>query len=142
MARTEWIAQRLANWARWRLTRGGGALGYAGVNLADPNAGRDGYAETVVPTSDVEAADTEDAVQRLPSELRATVTEYYLGAGGLELKLRRLCIAKATLHKRLDQADRLLAEHFTARQDAARAERQRVESLQQGARARVQEPTR
>lgn len=134
MARTEWIDQRLQNWARWRLNRGGGMLGFASVNLADPNAGRDGYIEAPIPTSDVEASETEAAVQRLPSELRRTVIEHYIERGTIDDKLKRLCVAKATHYKRLDQADRLLAEHFTARLDRARAERARVEALQAAAR--------
>ena len=33
MARIDWIEQRLQNWVRWKLALGGGALGYASVNL-------------------------------------------------------------------------------------------------------------
>lgn len=134
MARTEWVEFRLANWARWRLSQGSGVLGYAQVQLGDPTpTARDPYAATPVPTNAIEARETDDAVQLLPSELRATVFEFYLGRGGHEDHARRLCCSVRTMYRRLELADRALAEHFTARADRARLERQRVEELQRQA---------
>ena len=71
MARIDWIEDRLNNWARWKLTRGTGGLGYASVNLANPTLGvREPYAEAPIPTNAVEAGETDDAVNRLhPPEL-------------------------------------------------------------------------
>lgn len=120
----------MQNWARWTLTQGSGVLGYAAVNLADADAGRDGYIEAPVPVSDVEARETDDAVARLPGELKATVIELYLGKGGIKDKLARLYCAEGTLHRRIGQAHRLLADHFLVQQDKRRAERDRVEGLQ------------
>lgn len=137
MARIEWIEQRLQNWARWKLMRGSGALGYAAVNLtglADANAGRDGYITASIPISDVEASETDEAVQRLPGELRATIETVYVGNGTLNEKLARLCVAKPTLHARVERSHRMLADHFHAAQDKRKAERERVEALQRGLR--------
>ncbi len=135
MARIEWVEQRLQNWARWALNRGSGVLGYAGVNLATAAVvTRDPYAEVPIPISDIEASETDDAVQRLPSELKATVLELYLGVGGIKDKLRRLACAESTLHRRVAQAQRMLADHFTAQDDKRRAERARVEALQRSVR--------
>lgn len=137
MARTEWVEFRLRNWARWRLSQGAGVLGYAQVQLADPTpVARDPYAATPVPTNAIEARETDDAVQQLPGELKATVVEFYLGKGGHEDHARELCCSLATMYRRLEQADRLLAEHFTARADRARVERERVEGLQRQAASR------
>jgi hypothetical protein len=136
MARIEWVEQRLQNWSRWVATRGSGMMGYASVNLADADAGRDGYASAAIPVSDVEASETHEAVERLPSELKATTCEVYLGAGGIKDKLKRLYCSEATLHRRIEQAHRLLADHFTAQEDRRRAERARVEALQQAIRPR------
>lgn len=131
MARIDWIEHRLLNWARWKSRSGGGALGYARVPLgvAAP-ATRDAYAEAPIPVNDIEAGATDDAVHRLPSELKAAVVEYYTGQGGEMDHLRRLCCAKATMYARIDRAHRLLADHFTARKDKAEQERLRVEALQ------------
>jgi hypothetical protein len=137
VARIEWIEQRLQNWARWTLNRGGGALGFAAVDLADSDAGRDGYAEAAIPTSDVEAAETDDAIARLyPGGLALAVREFYVGRGGVKDKALRLCIGESTLYARVDQAHRQLAEHFLAQQDRQRAERARVEAMQTSVRPR------
>ncbi len=140
MARIDWIEQRLQVWARWVLTRGGGGvLGYAGVNLADSDAGRSGYASAAVPLLEAEAADTDAAVQQLtPTGLRLTVAEYYAGRGGIADKAARLCCAEATVYARLDQAHRQLAAHFVALSARRKEERARVEALQQQARQRLQ----
>lgn len=138
MARIDWVEHRLQNWARWMLTRGGGVLGYASVDLqAAGNGGsREPYESAPVPISDMEASDTDQAVQLLPGELRMTVIEVYTGKGGLADKIRRLCCGESTVHARIGRAHRLLADHWTARKDRQAAERQRVESLLASARPR------
>lgn len=133
MARIDWMHDRLLNWQRWMLMQGSGVLGYAAVNLSEPTGDRTPYAEAPIPTNAIEAGETNDAVQRLPSELKRTVIEYYTGKGGESDHLRVLCCAKATLHARLERADRLLVEHFSARRERADAERARVESLARSA---------
>jgi len=130
MARIEWIEHRLLNWARWVENPGGGSLGYAAVNLGAPNAGRSGYAETVVPVSSVEARETDDAVRCLPGELRYTVQVVYTSQGTERERLAKLCCSKATMHGRVDRAHRLLADHFHAAEARRLAERERVEQLQ------------
>lgn len=135
MARIEWIEHRLQNWARWRLSQGRGALGYAAVNLADADAGRDGYIEASIPISDVEASETDQALQRLnPPGLALTVVEVYTGRGGIKDKARRLCCAEVTIYARIDQAHRQLAELLNERRRVRDAERARVEKLQAGVR--------
>lgn len=138
-AKIEWVEQRLLEWARWSLTRGSGALGYAAVDLAssDGGSGRDGYRESVIPTSDVQASETADAVAMLPSEIRATVECYYLGTGTQAQKLIRLCIAATTMRDRIGKAHRLLCAHWTAQQDRRREEHARIDGLRRGALARV-----
>lgn len=138
MARIDWIEQRLQNWARWSLMRGSGVLGYSAVDLSDPTPGiRDPYAQAPIPTNEIEASETDDAVQRLPGDLKRTVIEVYVGPGGLRQKLARLCCAERTLHDRVDRAHRLLADHFLAQQDRAKAERERVELLQRTAKKEI-----
>ncbi len=135
MARIEWIEHRLLNWARWKLCQGSGVMGYAAVNLADADAGRDGYIEASIPVSEVEASETDQALQRLnPPGLAKTVAEFYTGRGGIKDKARRLCCAEATIYARVDQAHRQLAELLNERRRLRDAERQRVEKLQAGVR--------
>lgn len=135
MPRIESIEFRLLNWARWKQGAGGGRLGYSGINMTNPTPGvRDPYAETPIPVRDVEASETDQAVQLLPGDLKATVIEYYIGRGGEADHLRELCCAKATLYARIDRAHRLLADHFAAKQDRQREERERLDLLQREAR--------
>jgi len=134
MARIDWIEQRLQNWARWVLMQGSGVLGYAGVDLTDPTPGvHEPYADAPIPTNEIEASETNDLVQRLPGELRRTVVEWYAGRGGLKQKLVRLCCAESTLHARIERAQRMMADHLLAKQDARKREQQRVEGLVQSA---------
>lgn len=125
--KVDWVDERLQNWARWKLASGS----MPAPRLGDAAAAvvRDPYADKPIPISDCEASDTDDAVMRLPGELRITVIEYYVGRGGLREKLGRLCCEKATLFARIERAHRLLAEHFLARQARAKAERERVHRL-------------
>lgn len=135
MARIEWIEYRLLNWARWTLARGtDGELGYAAVRPASAaGGGRRGYVTASIPINDVEASETEAAVARLhPGGLGLAVREMYLGRGGIPDKARRLACAESTLHARVDQAHRQLAEHFLAQQDRLKRERERVEALSNG----------
>lgn len=136
MARIDWIEERLQNWARWRVARGGdGVLGYAQVNLMDSDAGRSGYVTAAVPIAEAEAAVTDAAVQRLaPRGLVLTVFEVYCGRDGVEDKARRLSCSVATVYRRVEQAHEQLREHFLAREAKARDERARVESAQFDAR--------
>ena len=131
MAKIEDIERRLRNWARWRLTQGAGPLGYAAVRPDGNEAGvRTPYEDAPIPTNGIEASETEDAVRRLPSELKRAVEVYYVEGRSERDMLRRLCVTKSTMHARIDQAHRALQEHFTARLDKARQERRRVEALQ------------
>lgn len=136
MAKIDWIEQRLQNWARWKLTGGAGVLGFAAVNLENADMPREPYADAPIPTSNVEAGETDDAVQRLPGELKATVLEAYLGVGTMRQKLERLHCSATTMHERIGRAHRLLADHFLAKQDRAKAERARVEALRDAQRPR------
>lgn len=146
MARLEWIEQRLQNWARWRLSQGSGVLGYAGVDLTDPNACiRDPYADAPIPTNAIEASETEGIVQKLTGELRATVLVWYVGPDllgkstrrpllpNLANKLKALGCSESTLHARIARAHRVISNVLTDKQASARAERQRVEVLQRSA---------
>ncbi len=129
MARIDWIEHRLMNWSRWKLLGSLGGLSFARVDLTDADAGRDGYREAAIPISSVEASETNDAIERLPGELRATIAEFYVGNGGLKDKLKRLCCAERTMHDRIGKAHRLLADHFMAQQDKRKAERARNEAV-------------
>lgn len=129
MARDAEIERRLLNWARWRVARGVGALGYAAVQLGEQVGTRAAYREARIPTSDCEAEETERAVQHLLPELRAAVVEVYTGSGVEADHMRELKCARSTMYLRIDRAHAALRLHFTLVEQARRAERSRVDAL-------------
>lgn len=135
MPRIDWIEHRLLNWARWRLGRSGGSLGYASVNLADPTPEvREPYAAAPVPTNEIEAGQTDQAIKALEPELHDAVVCWYLRRDGMAGVMRQLGIGERAVHQRIERAHRRLADGFTEREELARQERRRVEALQGAAR--------
>lgn len=134
MARIEDIERRLLNWARWKAGGQSGGLGYSAMKWAASVGDQGRYRESVIPTVDCEASETEAALMALPSELRRTVEVVYLQGGGMAAKARRLAVTEATVYSRVEQAHRHL-DRYLAEQDRARREqRARVEALQAAAR--------
>ena len=91
---------------------------------------REPYADAPIPTANIEASETNDALKLLPLELRETVEMHYLENYTAREKLRRLGISKATLYVRIERAQRMLSAHFGDRHARQRVERERVETLQ------------
>ena len=137
MARNEEMERRLLNWARWKLTNGAGLLGFASVDLEEAGMPREPYADAPIPSSNIEASETDEAVKRLPSDLRATVETHYLANVPMRVKVQRLCITERALYLRIERAHGLLCNHFMARLDRQRAERERLERVADGIRARL-----
>jgi hypothetical protein len=137
MPRDEEIERRLQNWARWRLSLQAGSMGYAGVDLESAGMPRSGYdTPAAIPTHDVEASETEDAVKSLPELLWQTLVVFYVGAGSLAKKARHLDISERALHARVEQSHRLLSAHFTAKNEQARLARERLVDLMRSANKR------
>jgi DNA-directed RNA polymerase specialized sigma24 family protein len=135
MARIDWIEQKMQNWVRWKVSQGSGRLGYSSVNLQNAEMPREPYADAPIPTSDIDASEIDEAIGKLPSELKAAVHVVYLSNMTMREKLRRLAIAETTMQTRIGQAHRMLADHFIAKQDRQRVERARVEALQRSMRS-------
>lgn len=135
MARDADIDRRLHNWARWRAGMRHGGLGYASVDMAAERVDGEGYdAPVPVPTVDVEASETEEAVLALPSELRATVEAVYLGQRSIKVIAARLCVAEPTVHARIWAAHTKLRAWLSERMARRRAQREQVEAVQRSAR--------
>lgn len=136
MARIEDIERRLLNWARWKAGGRTGGLGYSSLNLtaAMTGGGRDGYRESVIPTNDCEAAETDRAVTQLSSELRRTIEVVYLEGGGIASKARKLCVTERTVHARIEHAHQKLARWLAEQHAVRRAQRELNERLQAAAR--------
>lgn len=127
MAKIDYIEHRLLNWARWKM-RQGGSLNYAGINW--DFEGRSGYREAVIPINDCEAADTDEAIHKLPQHLQETLVEHYTGETvDIPSQAERLGCGVSTVHARIDEAHQRLATYYRMRADADRTEQERIAVL-------------
>lgn len=133
MARDEEIQRRLLSWGRWRAGMRTGGMGYAALDLTSWTGSGDRYRESTIPAMDAEAAQTDQAVQALPSELRRTCEVVYLEGGTVEKKAARLACNPRTVYARLDRIHVAVRLWLVERHRAAQEERRRVEALQRTA---------
>jgi hypothetical protein len=129
MARIDWVRWRLENWARWHATMNGGGLGFATQSsFLSEAVDCDQQLQARIPTDDVEASITNDAVEALKlgyGHLHQTLRLYYLKGEGIKGTARIMRRAESTIHTQLAQADALLATWFSERkrrQDEAAAQ--------------------
>lgn len=137
MARDSVIHTRLLKWADWRAGLSHGGLGHAGSNLLKERVDCEQWGSGW--SIDEESSETDLGVFQLPSELRATVEEVYLGGSSFRKVAVRLCVSASTVNTRLMAADRnlkvWLAERLGVKRERDALERARFEHVQQGARA-------
>ena len=134
MARNEYAHMRLTFWALWcARMRGSGNFASAGITERVDGQGWD--APTVISNIDAEAEETDRAVSHAEPTLREALQVYYVGAGGVAKKARKLGVSEATLYARVEQGTHAVARWLDDQRRAADAERQRVEALQRAAAA-------
>jgi hypothetical protein len=128
MARIEDIERRLQNWARWKLGATHSRLGYAAMRWAG-GVVTPGRRESVIPTIDCEAEETDRAVQALEPRLRATVEVEYLQGCSLRRKAQQLACSEPAVKARIWQAHRQLSRWLADKVEATRCEQARVAQL-------------
>lgn len=122
MARIEWVKSRLENWARWSQQSESGALGYpkqSAFARMTPSGGRN---ESAVPTSDLEASETDDAVKSLQftqSHLYLVLSLTYAKGLPRHVVAKRMGRAESTVNKNLEDADRAIARWLEDKQAVA-----------------------
>lgn len=113
MARIEWVKQRLLNWAAWKARESRGSLGfYTASAFTKMVVDTSGYRETASTVDDVEAQQTDLAVQSLRSakpHLHRTVELIYLEDAGIKGAAMQLCRAESTVKAQLEQVDLAIA---------------------------------
>ncbi len=134
MARIEDIERRLLNWSRWKHGAGARGLGYARVNLAMVVVDGGQERDSIIPTDDCEAQDTDAAVMTLPSELRATVEVFYVHGGTMAAKAKILCCTEPTIRNRIGKAHPMIQTALADLAAKRRARRALVEAGQASAR--------
>lgn len=121
MARIKWINDRLKRWGAWRTRKESNGLGYArsSVFLALPSSGS---RDSEIPINDLEAAQTDRAVESLrftKSHLHRALVLIYVDNVGIRNAARKMARAESTIKANLEDADHALADWFD-RQAAVR----------------------
>lgn len=124
------IERRLHNWGRWCAGANSG-LGYAKADMAAERVDGEGWdTQAVIPTSDVEASETNDAVSTLPMDLRVPIALLYARGQPFGVVAQRCGVGVEAVRQRRDQAQRRIAGWLADKAERARTERERVERLQ------------
>ena len=113
MARIDGIRMRLENWARWCANKGSGGLGYPSVNMLARMCPTAGGRESIIPTSDVEASQTQEAVDALQlrrSHLYLVLMLHYAKGYEIHRVAKYMCKAQSTIKRNLEDADHALQE--------------------------------
>lgn len=99
----------MRNWAAWRITSGRESQRV--ISSAYTLEARGRRASVTIPLFDPEASEVDDAVKLLELTLRQAVLEYWLRAGPVLDKARRLGCTSRTLYRRLERAYRGINAH-------------------------------
>ena len=126
MARIEWVKERLVIWGAWKARREDSGLGLPRINilLSMGGGGAGGYREAVVPINELEAAETDRAVESLKlvkSHLYLTLQYIYVRNTGIRLCAQRMGRAESTIKAQLEQADAEIARWYEVRREQAEA---------------------
>jgi hypothetical protein len=124
MARIEWVELRLKNWALWAARGDSGGLGFKKQSALAERVDNDRYREAPLPVDDVDAGVTNDGVEafKLPRpHLYHTLQWFYPKGLGIKGTALKLGCAESTVHARLGEADRALAQWFTERTERQKA---------------------
>lgn len=114
MARIKWVSERLKRWGAWRARKESNGLGYArsSIFLSVPSGGSP---DAAVPINDLEAAQTDRAVESLRftrSHLHMVLVLIYVNNTGIKNAARRMARAESTVKSNLEDADHALSEWF------------------------------
>lgn len=117
MQRIKWIHKRLGDWAMWRMSGSGGYTSPSyDLDRVDQSADYHLGIEALIDAEfESNAVDMDQAIASLPDELKRTVVAVYTWAGGMDVVVSKLRVTRATVHRRLCNADIRIVEWFNTR---------------------------
>lgn len=121
MACIEWVRHRLENWARWCQQQDSNGLGYPTQAAFVRLGGRSGRSEATIPTDNIAANETDQAVKSLQgvqSHLYLVLTLHYAQGLPRHLVAKRMARSERTIRQNLEDADYALARWFEDRKHA------------------------
>ena len=126
MARIEWVRYRLENWSRWCQQQDSGGLGYPKQAAFARLGGRSSRSESVIPTDNIAANETDQAVKSLQgvqSHLYLVLTLHYAQGLPRHLVAKRMARTERTVRQTLDDADMAVARWFEDKKAMQRAQK-------------------
>lgn len=107
------IDMQLSIWGKWAVAQAQRSVGYPPVSPMFRDVKHGGAYGSAPPCGVCEqVSDTDEAVKRLPPELRALAVEVYQVGGKSVEVARRLGIARQRLYERLDLLHREMLGHL------------------------------
>lgn len=118
MKRIEYIDERLQQWAEWLIASSSGI--YRGISFEQ--TGTAGYrpSTNIEDALDKNCMEMDMAVAALPVDLKKLVIAVYLWEGGLDHAVRFFRVTRATVHRRLCQADIRIQQYLEVKQQRAK----------------------
>lgn len=116
MQRIKWVDQRLEQWAHWRLASSGGyrSPAYHEFDIRYTDDPANSYIQFSA-EQEAMALAIDGALAALPDELTKTVIAFYTWQGGMGTVTEKLRVTRATVHRRLCNADIRIASWLEAR---------------------------
>lgn len=111
MPRIKWVDDRLQEWAMWRE----GAGLYRSIAYDRDVSGDATRMVEMSADQEADCVETDMAVAYLPAELQQAVFAFYTWQGGMGVVTEKLRVTRATIHRRLCNADLRIVEWFDAR---------------------------
>lgn len=104
--RIKHIDEKLQAWAEWRISGSSGyrSPSYSGVKVSYTADSVNSHI-TVGLEQEALALVIDQAVAALPKDLSKTVIAFYTWEGGMSVVSKKLCLTRATVHRRLCHAD-------------------------------------
>ncbi|GEM_PF-7099789 len=111
MQRIKWVDQRLEEWALWSV----GAGQYRCIDYGRAAAGDAVNAIELTAEQQASCVEIDQAIARLPTELKDVVFAFYMWGGGMSQITEKLRVTRATVHRRLCHVDIRIVEWFEVR---------------------------
>ena len=122
MQRNVYIDGRLTDWAEWKV----GDSGYRGISFESDGCDAPRTYIDYTPDQDEACLEMDLAIAKLPPELKRTVIAVYTWQGGMSVVTQRLSVTRATIHRRLCNADIRLDDCIATRRELAKKYQRRV----------------
>ena len=118
MARIDWVRTKLENWARWSNQRDTNGLGFPSQTPFARMSAPAGRCEPISPTINIDASETDDAVNSLKASqahLYLVLVLHYQKGFDIHRVASHLKKANSTIKRNLEDADHAISRWYSAK---------------------------